>query len=155
MNTLLRNILNDIRVELTDEFDKNFARRAFFKKRWPERRFPNRGTLMVATGRLRRSIRSRVTADSVVFTSSEPYAAIHNDGGTIRVTAKMKRFFWARYKQTKNEMYKGLALKKVGSEITIPQRQFIGDSPEVKAAVERIAKRNVHEYVSQMLQKRR
>ena len=32
---LKRNILNDIRVELTEEFDRNFERKAFFTRAIP------------------------------------------------------------------------------------------------------------------------
>ena len=49
---------------------------------------------------MRRSIKDGVSVtdhDSVVFSSSVPYAAIHNEGGTITVTRKMKRYFWYRY----------------------------------------------------------
>ena len=31
---LKRNILNDMRVELADEFDRNFERKAFFTRKW-------------------------------------------------------------------------------------------------------------------------
>ncbi len=31
---IIKNILNDIRVELTDEFDQNFERQAFFSEKW-------------------------------------------------------------------------------------------------------------------------
>lgn len=31
---LKRNILSDMRVELTEEFDKNFERKAFFTDKW-------------------------------------------------------------------------------------------------------------------------
>ena len=34
VNELVENILNDIRVELADEFDRNFQREAFFSKPW-------------------------------------------------------------------------------------------------------------------------
>ena len=41
MNSNLRNlkrkILTDLKVELLDEFDRNFERRAFFDRPWPER----------------------------------------------------------------------------------------------------------------------
>lgn len=60
-----------------------------------------------------------------------PYAAIHNNGGTITVTVtdKMRKFFWAMYKKTENEKWKWMALtKKEQLTITIPKRQFIGDS---------------------------
>ncbi|MBR5898080.1 MAG: hypothetical protein IKZ14_01265 [Muribaculaceae bacterium] len=35
---LKRNILNDMRVELADEFDRNFERKAFFTRKWKPRR---------------------------------------------------------------------------------------------------------------------
>ena len=59
------------------------------------------------------------------------YAAIHNEGGTItvKVSAKMKRFFWYMYKKTQNEKWKWMALtKKETLTIKIPKRQFIGES---------------------------
>lgn len=59
------------------------------------------------------------------------YAAIHNEGGTItvKVTPKMKRFFWVMYKKTEVEKWKFLALtKKENFIIKIPKRQFIGHS---------------------------
>ena len=59
------------------------------------------------------------------------YAAIHNEGGTItvKVSAKMKRFFWYMYKKTEDEKWKWMALtKKETLTIKIPKRQFIGES---------------------------
>ena len=40
---------------------------------------------------------SRTTENSITFFTSLPYAAIHNDGGEIVVTKRMKRFFWHKY----------------------------------------------------------
>lgn len=34
---LLHRILTDMRVELTEEFDKNFERKAFFTDKWKKR----------------------------------------------------------------------------------------------------------------------
>jgi len=59
------------------------------------------------------------------------YAAIHNEGGTItvKVSAKMKRYFWYMYKKTEDEKWKWMALtKKETLTIKIPKRQFIGES---------------------------
>ena len=161
---LITQILNDLRVELADEFDRNFERKAFFGKPWPTRRRHGKGTLMNVTGTLRRSIRARVTGTSLVFSSSEPHAAIHNEGGTITVTAKMRRFFWAKYYETAGrvrykksggaskssirlsqeaETWHALALMKVGSKIIIPQRQFLGDAPEVRKIVSDVAANRV------------
>ena len=80
---LKRNILDDMRVELSDEFDKNFDRKAFFTKKWKRRANPNaKGSLLMVTGTMRRSIKAEVRGNGVRFTSAVPYAAIHNEGGT-------------------------------------------------------------------------
>lgn len=57
------------------------------------------------------------------------YAQIHNQGGTITQapTPKQRKFFWAMYKQTNNEMFLRSAKAKQIT-ITIPQRKFIGNS---------------------------
>ena len=96
---IIRNILNDVRVELSDEFDRNFERQAFFNEAWQRRSSPIRpgGSILIDTGKLRQSISSRTTDSSITFCSTLPYAAIHNDGGEIKVTARMKRFFWHKY----------------------------------------------------------
>lgn len=93
--------LKDVKVELLDEFDRNFEREAFFNRRWARRKYNDdrsRG-LLVRTGTLRRSLRAEVTKkDSVRFFTDVPYAAIHNEGGTITVTRRMKGYFWWRYR---------------------------------------------------------
>ena len=48
--TLKKNILQDLRVELTDEFDRNFERKTFFGNRWKPRRIEGRGSLLLVTG---------------------------------------------------------------------------------------------------------
>ena len=44
-NKIIEKILRDIKVELTDEFDKNFERKAFFSKPWEQRKVGKRGSL--------------------------------------------------------------------------------------------------------------
>ena len=110
---LIRRILSDIRVELADEFDRNFERQAFFSEAWERRHSPSRRenrTLLVDTGALRRSIKSRTTADSITFYTELPYAAIHNDGGEIVVTQRMKRYFRAKFYEAQG----GFTRKKTG-----------------------------------------
>ena len=159
MDDLNKKILTDLKVELSEEFDRNFERKAFFSNPWPQRLLEGRGSLLLQSGKLRRSIRAQVTSNSVSWSSSEPYAAIHNEGGTITITAKMKRYFWAKFyelagkvRHKKNgstsrssvklskqaEFYRNLALMRVGSKIKIPQRQFLGNAPEVQNAIERV-----------------
>lgn len=139
----LAKILNDISIDLSDEFDRNFQRKAFFDRAWPPRKMNGRGSLLIVSGRLRRSIRCRVSSHSVTWETSETYAAIHNYGGSLTVTAKMKRFFWYKYRATKDDAWKHMALMKVGSKIHIPQRQFIGDHPQVRKAVENVISDNM------------
>ena len=91
--------IEDIKVEFDEEFDRNFERKAFFdEKEWPERKFDDGvGSLLQRTGGLRRSIRSRKRRGELVYSSSRQYARIHNEGGEIKVTRKMKMYFLARY----------------------------------------------------------
>ena len=168
---LIKQILNDIRVEAAEEFDRNFERKGFFEKgKWKHAQYPtNRGSLMLRSGKLRRSIAAEIKGNSVVFTSSEPYAAIHNEGGEIVVTEKMKRFFWAKYYELSSkvrtnksgkksasaasqrssaqaEYYKGLALMKTGAKIKIPQRQFIGDHPKLRELLEKTVYQRIESF---------
>lgn len=156
---------------MADEFDKNFERQAFFSEAWQRRKSPTRpgGHILVDTGGLRRSITSYTTESSTVFRSEHPGAAIHNEGGEIKVTEKMKKFFWYKYYDTvgtfgrrkdgtlrktkKNiqlsteaEFWKFMALMKVGSTIKIPKRQFLGVAPEVEKTVRGIIEENLNEF---------
>ena len=54
-------ILKDIQVEMSDEFDKNFERQAFFSEKWQRRKSPIRNegrAILTDTGALRKSIGS-------------------------------------------------------------------------------------------------
>ncbi|WP_368324980.1 phage virion morphogenesis protein [Phocaeicola vulgatus] len=168
---VIRRILSDIRVELGDEFDRNFERQAFFSDAWARRKSPTRpgGTILVDTGTLRRSVKSRTTDDSITFYTDLPYAAIHNDGGEIVVTEKMKRFFWHKYYEatgsfgrkkngerrndkrtrqlsTEADFWRFMALKRAGTTIRIPRRRFLGTGPEVERIVREIIEDNLNEY---------
>lgn len=61
------------------------------------------------------------------FGSTSVVAAVHENGATIPITAKMRRFFWAKYFETKADMWRGLALTKK-SAVTIPPRPFFADA---------------------------
>lgn len=186
INLLVRETLKDIRTEALEEFDRNFEREAFFNQKWARRKYnddENRG-LLIRTGNLRRSITGQVTdRDSVVIETTEPYAQIHNEGGTITVTRKMKKYFWWKYititgskrmkagipvtyserfsrkkdgtlRNTKRnraltaeaEFYRAMALKKAGSKITIPKRQFIGNHPDLEKLLKEIFYNNAKNF---------
>lgn len=97
----------------------------------------------------------------VTVGTSVPYAEIHNEGGEIVVTPRMKRFFWAKYRETnggswkrnaKNEeaeFWKTLALKKAGSIIHIPQRKFIGESLELTDKINTTIENEINEILQQ------
>lgn len=171
MSTLIKHVLDDIRVEYKDEFDRNFTRQAFFTEPWQRRRGPLRpgGATLIDTGALRRSFEVKTSSNAIEFSYTKEYAAIHNEGGTIKVTSKMKAYFWHKYYEaqggfgrkkngerrndkrtvrlsTEAEFWKWMALKKVGSDIRIPRRQFVGYSPIVEQTVRQIIEDSLGEY---------
>lgn len=173
---MMRLTMEDIRVECDDEFQQNFQREAFFNEKWKRRRYDDQSGRKLLHGpgtggvHLSQSLfPGKIQRDTITYTSTLPYAAIHNDGGVIVVTAKMKRYFWARYISAtgaityrkngerratqKNrrldadaEFYKAMALKKVGSKIVIPRRRFIGTHPELEKSIINIIEKNLTEF---------
>lgn len=139
-----------------DSFQKGGFTDTAFQK-WKDGRSPFRGkkTLIGAdnTMNLMQSIRTMEESESRVKTGTDSaYSEIHNDGGYITVTKKMKKYWWAQFykfdKQTKKsadgksmritasnrklgakaEFCRGMAMMKTGRKIRIPQRKFIGES---------------------------
>lgn len=171
MNDLLKNILSELQVETLDEFDRNFVRKAFFDRPWPARRAPGgRGTLLAVTGRMRRSLRCSVGRSALSFFSDTAYFSLHNRGGTVPITAGMRKYFWAMYykhmqgvsfnRKTKKpagkrseqkhslaEYYKSLALT-TQKKLTIPQRQVVGDHPKIGRIVRDTCARNVRAWIA-------
>ena len=92
---------------------------------------------------LMNSVQHRYTPYKATVFNDLEYADIHNQGGRIQVTERMRKFFWAKFYETKSEMYKMLALKPVGSYINIPKRQFIGSSATLNATIEGIIEAEV------------
>lgn len=148
-NKLKADILNDMRVDLSEEFDRNFERKAFFSDKWKPRahNYP-RGSLLMVSSALRRSIKggAETLENGVRFSSAVPYASIHNEGGKITVTAKMKRYFWAQFMKTKDEAWRRMALMKVGKVINMPERRFIGDGPDTQRIIREAIDRNLQQF---------
>lgn len=72
-------------------------------------------------------------------------------GGSDRPTLSNGAFYAWTSKMSLNtisEFWRNMALMKVGSKIRIPQRKFLGASPEVEAAVRQIIEENLNEYVN-------
>jgi phage gpG-like protein len=156
MKKIINNIIKDVKVELDEEFDRNFERKGFFGEKWKQTKHPNsRGSLMMRSGNLRRGQRSTMNSSGIRYTNSMPYASIHNEGGEITVTPQMKKFFWAMYYKSsgaisgrgterdqamnaESQKWKNLALMKVGKRMKIEQRQFVGDHPQVRKLIRNV-----------------
>ena len=82
---------------------------------------------MQRSGRLRNSVKAKISGTEVVFSSNMSYANIHNSGGTITVTAKMKRFFWAMYYKCSGaaNVYNVKSKKKVNTQRTRKSYNFV------------------------------
>lgn len=181
INDLEKKITNDLAVELADEFDRNFERKAFFTEKWASPKINNaRGSVMNRSGNLRRSIKYNVRDGIILFSSSLPYASIHNEGGEITVTAQMKKYFWAMFfkadgaimmkrdkeknvvtKDTKKNQkltaeaakWKGLALMKIGQKIKVEKRQMVGDHPQVAKIVKGVIDDNMEIFNQELIKK--
>lgn len=100
--------------------------------------------LLSASLALRDSIKIKsATIDEVEISAGEglPYAEIQNNGGTItvRVTKRMRKYFWAMYYKTGQSKYKFMALtNKEQFKIHIPKRQFIGESMQLNRKIDNI-----------------
>jgi len=161
MPKLITQCLSDVQIKLSEEFDRNFERQAFFSEKWKRRRYDPPGSeqrgILTKSSDLRKSILSKVEGRKLIFTSSMPYSKIHNEGGAITVTQRMKGYFLHKYKEEKKRMkgkemteegafYRAMALKRRGSKIQIPRRMFIGKSPEVEKIIREVAEECLEEY---------
>lgn len=125
-----------------------------------------KGTILAKTGHLRASIYYTAQPGMATIKSHMPYAAIHNEGGTVitPVTPKMRKFFWAMYYKEggrnirtsaaggqyqslnsgidqRAKKWRAMALtKKTSFTVKIPQRQFAptlrSTSPVLDRAIE-------------------
>ncbi len=123
------------------------------------------GPLTSRRDHLMRSIQARMAPGEVSIENPVPYAAIHNEGGDITshptITGKMRKYAWrmvyalagvkGKGKLPKElpaeaEKWKGLALTKK-SRLTvhahIPQRQFMGDSSELRTKINKIINESI------------
>ena len=148
-----------------DHFQEEFRQGGFQDngtQAWQRKKRPDKyGPLMSSRQNLYESIYYHPDDYRVTVGTSVPYAEIHNEGGEIVVTPRMKRFFWAKYRETnggswkrnaKNEeaeFWKTLALKKVGSVIHIPQRKFIGESLELTDKINNTIEKEINKILKQ------
>ena len=135
------NIVSDLPQNVAEQA-RNFFLASFIKQGWTDTSFipwvkrkdDLSHKLLNQSYALKNSIKiTKANWEEIEITAGEGlnYAAIHNEGGTItvKVSAKMKRFFWYMYKKTEDEKWKWMAFtKKETLTIKIPKRQFIGES---------------------------
>ncbi|KFF13105.1 hypothetical protein IW15_10095 [Chryseobacterium soli] len=138
-----RTIPQKAAITMVNFFKRNFKVGGFVDvpfQRWKKSTYPGARATMVRSGNTRREIKkiqvsqSRVT---VGIGNHNHYAKIHNEGGKILITPKIRRFFWAKYKETGKEYWMWLALTKK-THIEIPQRKFIGDSKALEKTLDRM-----------------
>ena len=139
----------------------NFSKERFVRKNWVDRtvtawkpRKPSpewhseeqkkaaaRGSLMVKSGRLKRSIRKiKVTRNSVTIGTDVPYAEPHNEGAVINQSINIR----AHKRKRKGREYSVKAHRRK-RKITLPERRFIGESAILLRRVERLVQREINE----------
>ena len=97
----------------------------------------------MGVGRLRRGIKApKRNGNTIVWSFDVPYAKIHNEGGTIKATQSVRPF--SRTVKGKEQKVKAFTRS---VNIKMPQRQFIGDHPQLRAAVEVIVNRNAKKMI--------
>ena len=134
-------ILQDLRAELTGEFDRNFERKAFFGNRWKPRRSEGKGSLLLVSVTLRRSIQSSVVVGGVRFSSQVPYATVHNEGGPYTQNVR------AHQRHRGSKAYNVRAHQR---RINMPQRQFIGDGPDTRRIIKSVIDDNLQKYNNEL-----
>lgn len=129
-----------IGTEAVNHFKESFVNEGFTDtglQKWSSRKTKRSGgtnsqPVLSNTGELADSIEFRVEGKNIIITTDKKHAQIHNEGGTIKVTDGMRKYFWAMHYAAQEagdedlmNQWKYLALSK---EIKIPKRQFIGES---------------------------
>lgn len=130
-------------ITMVNFFKRNFNVGGFVDvpfQRWKKSTYPGARATMVRSGNTRREIKKIQISESRVvvgIANHNHYAKIHNEGGKIPITPKMRRFFWKKFKETGKDYWKWLALTKK-SFIEIPQRKIIGDSIALEKTLDRM-----------------
>ncbi|MCG8186700.1 phage virion morphogenesis protein [Tenacibaculum finnmarkense genomovar finnmarkense] len=98
------------------------------QEKWTPRKRKRAGSLLVGpgSGRLKRSIRKISEGKYYVLIGTDvPYAQIHNEGGTIKATARVRAH--SRTRKGRNQPIKVKAHTRQ-MNAKIPKRQFLGES---------------------------
>ncbi len=106
------------------------------------------GTTLVQSGHLVNSISSQITGNQIEVGTNLKYAKIHHFGGIINqtVTTRQRKFFWAMYYETNNEMWKFSALaKNINIPITARPYMYLdsGDISYLRNQIGRMVKKGI------------
>lgn len=130
------------------------------------------GPLLSGTNTLMNANDYKPEKGRVLIVNERPYAELQNNGGTITVTARMKGYFWYRYKQAKGnirltksgkkrkgsyneglsreaEFWRNMALKRVGSTIRMPARKFLGESRSMTDVINKTIAKELQKFAEQ------
>ena len=129
--------------EAVSFYKQSFKRQGWLDgslERWPPRklreakgRSKGKRGLLIQSGKLRRSIRVvKATKTHVVVGTDVPYAQIHNEGGRIRQTVKVK----AHERTSKRGKRYDVSEHPRRVNIVIPRRQFMGRSKSLDGLIE-------------------
>ncbi|MCD8440857.1 phage virion morphogenesis protein [Tenacibaculum finnmarkense] len=98
------------------------------QEKWTPRKRKRAGSLLVGpgSGRLKKSIRKISEGKYYVLIGTDvPYAQIHNEGGTIKTTARVRAH--SRTRKGRSQLIKVKAHTRQ-MNTKIPKRQFLGES---------------------------
>jgi len=120
-----RKALKILEIEAVKSVRKNFEEEGRPDKWKPKLIGDGRKILSGKSGDLLGTISStrNESMSMVIVKFGTVYAEIHNKGGRINMTERMRKFFWAMFRATGDEIYKNMALNKKGY-IEIPKREF-------------------------------
>lgn len=148
--TFLRRITAEVGVIAVNFSKDRFRFKNWIDKggveKWKPRQRPNRkGSTLVVSGRLKRSVRKISTGDYYVMVGTDvPYAQIHNEGGKINKVVQVRGFQRKITLRTRKIDRATGRVRKIGKPIgqtlvnvrshnrkmnlQMPRRQFLGDS---------------------------
>ena len=151
--TFLQRIVNEAGVIAVNFSKDRFRFKNWIDKtaeKWQARKRPDRGSLLLRTGRLKRSIRKIASGDYYVVVGTDvPYAQLHNEGGTVSKVVQVKAHTRKVVIRQRKVSRKGkVSLKVIGSKMvnvrahnrkmnrTMPKRQFLGESELLMRRIE-------------------
>lgn len=141
-NNLHRRLLDEASIRALRFSKERFRQKNWIDttpQKWKPRQRRDRGSLMIRSGRLKRSIRVlNKTATSVTIGTDVPYARIHNEGGTIREKVFVKQH--SRKRAPRQNRGTGKIQVKAHTQMMntqVPPRPFIGESRALLNKIEK------------------